>query len=84
VKTILWKARPHPGPLLGGEGETSAANPKIPATELAGHSSAIQKASDGFSFSLGEKVRMRASHPLLRILQLAFPANSAIMEFVRR
>jgi hypothetical protein len=55
------KARPHPVPLLQGEGGSSAAVLIIRATVLAEHSTANPETDDGYSFSQGEKGRLRAS-----------------------
>jgi hypothetical protein len=54
-------ARPHPSPLLQGEGEISAAYLENRVAGFAGRSSTKPEARDGCSFSQGEKVRMRAS-----------------------
>src|SRR5208283_6249196 len=48
-------ARPHPGPLLRGEGEFFAALLKIRATGFADRSSAKLKTTGGFSFSWGRR-----------------------------
>jgi hypothetical protein len=46
-----------------GEGESSAVILIIHETGLTEDASAISETYDGYSFSQGEKARMRASHP---------------------
>ncbi len=58
IKTkISWNDRPHPGPLLRGEGESFAVSLKIHTTGFAGRSSAKPKLAGCHFLSPGERIK---------------------------
>src|SRR5712671_5785413 len=61
MRPAVLDARPHPGPLPQGEGESFPAYLKIRAAGSGGRTSEKSAAGDGCPLSPGERARVRAS-----------------------